>query len=307
MKNKAYLFFFIKLILLGGVSYLLFIQLSRVQTKDWLNLELKHPIYLVVSCLLILFNLGLEWLKWTQTLRIIKTNSSTKNNFLAFMAGIATGLVTPNMLGNFIGRIYYFQRKFRPSIIIMTLLSNFTQFFASMFFGLVSILLLKETPWGIDLTLINYLLLFFCSMLLGFYFLFDKLKLRSFKRKTGYLRIVSLLKNDSYYRVKILFLSLLRHFIFTFQFWLMLNAFTEALNFDTFLWIWQIFLWTTLVPSLWLGKLVIRESIALVVLGSVGFGQVEILTSSILIWFINLALPSLISLFICKQTKIELE
>ena len=87
----------------------------------------------------------------------------------------------------------------------------------------------------------------------------------------------------------------------------MFNAFEDAYNFDTFLWIWQIFLWTTLVPSLWFGKLIIRESIALLVLGSVGFGQVEILTSSILIWLVNLAFPALISIFICKQIQTEVE
>jgi hypothetical protein len=87
----------------------------------------------------------------------------------------------------------------------------------------------------------------------------------------------------------------------------MFNAFEDATNMDTFLWIWQIFLWTTLVPSLWFGKLVIRESIALLVLGSVGFGQVEILTSSILIWIFNLAIPSLIGIIICKQNNSEVE
>ena len=307
MKNKANLFLFMKIILLGGVSYLLFLQLSRVKTEDWLNLELKRPLFLILSVLLLFLNQGLEWLKWKKTIEIVHTNSTKKTNILAFLAGIATGLITPNMLGNFIGRIYYYKREFRPSIILMTLLANFSQFFSSIFFGLLSLLLIKETPWGIDLKAINVFLIAFCSCILLFYFFFDKLKLKNFKRKRGYLKIVSLLKNEKNYRIRILIISLIRHFVFTFQFWLMFNAFEDALNIDTFLWIWQIFLWTTLVPSLWFGKLVIRESIALLVLGSVGFGQVEILTSSILIWIFNLAVPSLIGIIICKQNSIEVE
>lgn len=307
MKNKANLFLFMKIILLGGVSYLLFLQLSRVKTEEWLNLELKRPLFLILSVLLVFLNQGLEWLKWSNTIQLIHTNSVKKTNILAYLAGVATGLITPNMLGNFIGRIYYYQREYRPSIILMTLLANFSQFFASIFFGLLSLLLIKETPWGIDLKAINLFLIFFCISILAFYFFFDKLNLNKVKRKKVYLKIIHLLKNDKNYRFKILIISLIRHFVFTFQFWLMFNAFEDALNLDTFLWIWQIFLWTTLVPSLWFGKLVIRESIALLVLGSVGFGQVEILTSSILIWIFNLAIPSLLGIIICKQNTIEVE
>jgi hypothetical protein len=296
-----------KIILLGGVSYLLFLQLSRVKTVEWINLELKRPFFLILSILLVLVNQGLEWLKWKKTIEIIHTNSSKRTNILAYLAGIATGLITPNMLGNFIGRIYYFQREFRPSIILMTLLANFSQFFSSIFFGLLSLLLIKETPWGIDLKAINLFLIFFCISILAFYFFFDKLNLKKVKRKKVYLKIIDLLKKGENYRIKILIISLIRHFVFTFQFWLMFNAFEDATNMDTFLWIWQIFLWTTLVPSLWFGKLVIRESIALLVLGSVGFGQVEILTSSILIWIFNLAIPSLIGIIICKQNNSEVE
>lgn len=304
MKNKAILFLFIKIILLLGVSYLLFSQLSRVPITDWLSLRLKNPIYFILSCFLLVFNWGFEWLKWNKTIQLINTETTTKNNFRAFMAGIATGLLTPNMLGNFIGRMYYFKRKFRPSIVLLTILSNFTQFFASIAFGFISLLLLKETPWDVNLTSINYLLFLFCLVILSIYFFFEYFPLKFIKRKKSYLKLISILKKDKTYRFKILFYSIARHFVFTLQFWLMFNAFEDALNSDTFFWIWQIFLWTTLVPSLWFGKLVIRESIALLVLGSVGFGQVEILTTSILIWLVNLAFPAIISIFICKQNKL---
>ena len=295
------------MILFFGVSYLLYTQLSSVKLVDWELLELKHPIYLLLSCALLILNWGAEWIKWTSTLTIIQTNTANKTNFRAFMAGIATGLITPNMIGNFLGRMYYFKKEFRPSIILMTLLSSFSQFFASIFFGLLSLILLNETPFGLNLKSIIILIILFCSFLLLFFFKFEKLKWKYLTRKKHYSKVVELLKNNDKFRFKLLYLSLGRHFIFTLQFWLMFNAFEDALNFDTFLWIWQIFFWTTLVPSLWFGKLVIRESIALIVLGSVGFGQVEILTASVLIWIVNLALPSLFSVFICKQNKSEIE
>ncbi len=293
------------MILLFGVSYLLYIQLSSVKLEDWKLLELKHSIFLILSCSLIIINWGAEWIKWTNILDVIRTKTSMKINFKAFMAGIATGLITPNMIGNFLGRIYYFKKEFRPSIIFMTLLSSFSQFFASIFFGLLSLIFLNETPFDLDTKLIIIIFIFFCFTLLFLYFRFEKLKWKYLTRKKHYSRVVELLKINKTFRFKLLSLSLGRHFVFTLQFWLMFNAFEDALSVDSFLWIWQIFFWTTLVPSLWFGKLVIRESIALVVLGSVGYGQVEILTASVLIWVVNLALPSLFSVLICKQNKSE--
>jgi hypothetical protein len=306
-ENKRILFLFVKMILLFGVSYLLYKQLTAIPKENWLKLELKHPLMLFISCILIFANWGFEWKKWITTLQLIETNTSRKTNFKAFMAGIATGLVTPNMIGNFIGRMYYFKKEIRGSVVSLTLLSNFSQFFASILFGTLSILILKENPFELNLKFVQLSLIFFCVFMLIFYFFFEKLKWKFLFRKKHYSEVVRIIKKDKVFRWKIIIYSLLRHFIFTLQFWLMFNAFEDALNFDTFFWIWQIFLWTTLVPSLWFGKLIIRESIALFILGSVGFGEVEILTASVLIWVINLALPSLFSLFICKQNKVEIE
>lgn len=295
------------MILLIGVSYLLYMQLTKVELSSWKNLKLNNPLFAIFSFLLVSLNWFLEWLKWKLTLETIKTNTSHQVNFRAFMAGIATGLITPNMLGNFIGRIYYFKRKLRPSIILLTLVSNFAQFLASLIFGILSILFLRETPLGIELALIVLVLFPLILFFIAAYFHFEKVKWPLFKSRNWYIRLVKLIKEHKQLRFQFFILSITRHFVFTLQFWLLFNAFEDAINLDTFFWIWQIFLWTTIIPSLWFGKLVIRESIALLVLGSIGFGQVEILTTSILIWIINLALPSLISIFICRKKQSELE
>lgn len=279
--------------------------MTKVEWDNWQKLKLRHPLFVLFSFLLVFLNWFLEWKKWKITLNIIKTETTHQTNFRAFMAGITTGLVTPNMLGNFLGRMYYFKRYLRPSIILLTLLSNFSQFIASIFFGFLSFLFLQETPLGIDNIGVGLTLFLFIFFLLIFYFFFEKIKWPYLKKKKSYSKMVSLIKFNKTYKLQVLSLSLLRHFVFTFQFWLMFNAFEDALNTDSFLWIWQIFLWTTLIPSLWFGKLVIRESIALLVLVSVGYGQVEILTTSILIWVINLAIPALVGLFICNQKKID--
>ena len=72
MKNKAIIFLLSKMILLLGVSYLLFVQLSRVTSNDWRNLEIKNPNYILLSTALLFVNWGFEWLKWSYTINIIQ-------------------------------------------------------------------------------------------------------------------------------------------------------------------------------------------------------------------------------------------
>ena len=105
------------------------------------------------------------------------------------------------------------------------------------------------------------------------------------------------------YRWKILLLSFLRHGIFTLQFSFMLHAFGENLSLENVFWIWQVYLWVTIAPSLILGKLAIRESIAIWVLTLAGMGELTVLISSFLIWTFNLLLPTIIGLFICKEKR----
>ncbi|MFN5910780.1 MAG: hypothetical protein ACK45H_05550, partial [Bacteroidota bacterium] len=66
--------------------------------------------------------------------------------------------------------------------------------------------------------------------------------------------------------------------------------------------IWQYYGWLTCVPSLFLGKLVVRDSIALWVLGFAGLSAAAIIQASIFIWIVNLLLPTLVALFILKKS-----
>ena len=61
-------------------------------------------------------------------------------------------------------------------------------------------------------------------------------------------------------------MSTLRHAVFTLQFYLVLIAFGVETSFELIFWIWQVYFWVTLSPSLLLGKIGIRESIAVIIL-----------------------------------------
>ena len=292
------------MILLLALIWLIGNQLSKIENSDWNEVSIKRPLFLILGFVLVVANWFFEWRKWLITLKVISVKEDQKVVFKSFMAGIATGLLTPNMLGNFIGRIYYFKRRFRVSIILMTLLSNFAQFFASIFFGLLSLLFLQKFPFEFSFNGALFLISLIVIISFVFYFFFEFIKIEFISKMKIFQKMLRLIDENKGFRWQFLTLSLIRHFVFTLQFWLIFNSFQDGLNLSVFLWIWQIFLWTTLIPSLWFGKLLIRESVALIVLSALGYAELEIIISSILLWIVNLSFPSILSVFICKR-KVE--
>ena len=292
------------MILLLALIWLIGNQLSKIENSDWNEVSIKRPLFLILGFVLVVANWFFEWRKWLITLKVISVKEDQKVVFKSFMAGIATGLLTPNMLGNFIGRIYYFKRRFRVSIILMTLLSNFAQFFASIFFGLLSLLFLQKLPFEFSFNGALFLISLIVIISFVFYFFFEFIKIEFISKMKIFQKMLRLIDENKGFRWQFLTLSLIRHFVFTLQFWLIFNSFQDGLNLSVFSWIWQIFLWTTLIPSLWFGKLLIRESVALIVLSALGYAELEIIISSILLWIVNLSFPSILSVFICKR-KVE--
>lgn len=280
-------------------------QLTKVNLNDWEKVSVEMPLMLLLGLGLVFVNWYFEWRKWQITLDVVQVKEEKSIVFKSFMAGIATGLLTPNMLGNFIGRIYYFQRRFRVSIILMTLLSNFTQFFASIFFGFLSLIFLRKLPYQISYSWAIIIIGLITILSLIVYLFFEKIQLKFISKLKIYQKMIVFIKNNKVFRWQFLGWSLMRHFVFTLQFWLIFNSFQKEIDFSVFLWIWQIFLWTTLIPSLWFGKLLIRETVAIIVLSAIGYPQIEILIASVLLWIVNLALPALLSVFICKRKEVD--
>jgi len=300
IKNRKTLFVFIKLILFVGVLFLLYNQINRIEEGQWNAFELKHPMILVLVILLVVPNIGLAFLKWKLTLKTIEVDSVKKQRVQSFFAGVVTGMLTPNMLGNFIGRFYYFDRKNRVQITLFTMLSNFAQFIASITFGWLAVLLLDGlVVWENEKQLVIWVGL---SMITSYliYFFIENFMVK-FRKRDYSTTFKTVLHRNKFYRVKLLLFSLLRFIVFTLQFSLLLFAFDEELNTTLIFAIWQVYLLTMLAPSLFFGKIGIKESISLFVLGAIGVNEVSILFTSVLIWLINSFAPALLGVFICKS------
>ena len=299
-KNHRIWFFWLRLILFLGFIYVLLYQIGRSGIIID-QIDVKNYFFLTLVILLVPFNWWIEYVKWKITLGFVSTSVRLIERRSSFMAGMVTGMLTPNMLGNFIGRIYYFQRRDRISITLLTLISNFTQFFVSMLFGVLALFILGRTPLGENHSVLLWTFVALTFLAGAGLFFFGRWIRILFPRRYRLILRIRELKGASFFALRITGLSVLRFMIFTTQLALTLIAFGGEWDQLLIMWIWQYFMWLTLSPSLFLGKFIVRDSVAIWLFGFAGFSAVAVLPSSLFIWMVNLLIPTLMALFFIKQ------
>ncbi|MCH2231006.1 MAG: flippase-like domain-containing protein [Crocinitomicaceae bacterium] len=289
-----------KLILFIGVLFLVYWQVSKFDKDSWDSFKITNPLSFIVAIIFVFPNIWLAYYKWKTTLKLVAPSEKGKVIRQSFFAGVVTGMLTPNMVGNFIGRFYYFQRAQRIPIILFTLLSNYAQFLASLSFGWFAIIIVGKI-YSIEPS--KSLLVFLgAGVVFAYliYFFIDNF-LNRFKRKAYFIDFRDQLRKNRTFRSAILILSLLRFLVFTIQFSFILNSFGEDLSVQNVLAIWQVYLLTMLIPSMFFGKIGVRESVALFVLTGVGMNEFAVLFASLIIWFVNSLCPAIFGLVICKN------
>ena len=84
-------------------------------------------------------------------------------------------------------------------------------------------------------------------------------------------------------------------FVFSTQFFFALLCFNIPFSTELFLWIWITYFAVTLTPSLFFGKIIVRDSIAVAIFSIGGYEALPVLLSSFSIWIINVFTPTLIA------------
>lgn len=307
IKNTRIPVLLLKICLLVLLSWLFYRQFSKISWSEATSFTVYHPFSLIVAVPLVFVNWGFEWLKWGEILRMSDIRCTFEVRMKSFLAGIMTGLLTPNMLGNFIGRMFWFQRRDRPALILLTLFSNAAQFLASIIFGLLAIAWLGIQDLGIPWSREKFL--FFTSIgllvLVLVYLFVEKIPLAIIRSNKWMDRLVPWMQQSRFFRFRLLLFSILRHGVFSCQYWLLLQAFGLDAEITWFGWIWQVFFWATLIPSLWFGKIVIRESMALWILGPLTGNPGIVLFTSVFLWVINQGIPAAIGIPYFRKNKTD--
>ncbi|MBP5984537.1 MAG: hypothetical protein KA734_12480 [Fluviicola sp.] len=264
---------------------------DSLKNEDWKNKLLFaefNVLPIVLSFLLIFINQGFEFLKWKATVRLLTSENNV--TWKAFFAGISTGFMTPNGWGSFIGKLFYFSKRQGLLIIAATFLANVSQFIPTLLFGILATVLLDFYP--LSLAILALLILIGIVLIYLFTEQFTPNRWRKYRYVQHFYRINSRLKAI---KNPLLVYSTLRFFVFSLQFLLLFYAFEHVQFWDTLLRIWLVFFITSSIPSLWSGKLFLREAAALLVFSGTAIPKPTIVIVCWLIWLFNQIFPVIIS------------
>ncbi len=250
-----------------------------------------------VCLLLIPLNWGIESFKWK-----IITEPIEKINFKTAMhsvySGVCLGNLAPGRATEFLAKIIFFKAENRPKITALHFINGMFQLCITYLFGLSALLIqLKkfegENVWLAYTTsaiaIVIFSIFIFCLLKINLILNFITKKISKQQTIENF--------NYSFTAKKLLQLfgfSLFRYFVFSGQFILLIYLFHQQnLNFSIFVGIALYYLITTTIPMISVLEAPIRAAIALIVFSDSGISNSALALSSVLIWLINIIIPSL--------------
>lgn len=272
--------------------------IKAFNSMDFADLHFhQQAVFLFSLCFfLMVLNWSVEALKWKRLMLSLEKIGFLMA-FKGVLAGLSTGILTPNRLGNFIGRTLMLTPEKRMKAALLTILANLAQFIVTVFFGCFGLSFIGLSFFESSTVLLLILGAVFLIFALAFYLKPSRVNRRPFNFFFGSnieegIEFISNASNSL--KLAVLGLSTLRYFIFVIQYGLLLIAFNQLHFWPVLLaHISVVYLLMTLIPSLFFGKLFVREAAALLVLSHLAIPDAVIILSGFLLWFINIALPSL--------------
>jgi hypothetical protein len=257
---------------------------------------------------LMVVNWTIEAAKWrlqldgTEKFSIIQSLQSV-------LTGVAVSVITPNRIGEYVGRILYLKNVNKLQGITVTIIGSFAQLIVTGFLGLVGliyyIIKIQHSAW------LNVLLLSSIALCLGLTYLYFHLSkfiewtsmIPMLRKVKVYLEIVKRFKRKQL--LQILGLSFLRYLVYTLQFIILMKILlVDAYVQDLLFTVWLIFWAMAIVPTIAIAEIGIRGETALFFLAPLSTNHFGIVSSSLLLWLINLIIPALIGCLFVFRMKI---
>ena len=269
----------------------------------WFHSALQWT-WILWAMVLLIFNIAFEALKWQYLVKIFYPDLTFFVAFQAILAGNASAFITPQKLGDYVGRLLYLNEGNRIAAAIATFLDRLAQLGATLFFSILAALYLHLNLFFIFLlfafAILFHTFLWFPSIgfnMMTFFIPKSKLKLK---------KVLLIVKKIS---PKILifvsFLSLLRFTVFFIQYVLIFKAFGVYENS-----LWALccatFFLKSFLPSIAFSELGIREGVAIWVFSYFHsqISSVIVFQATFLLFVINTLIPAILGSILIRNLKI---
>ena len=268
----------------------------------------KNYFYLFILFILMFIQWFVEAQKWRFLLckvQYLKFGQSIK----AIFSGLSVSFLTPNRTGEFLGRIIFISKGNRIKASIITFIGNYSQLLTTITIGLISLFYLPNY-FNIDKYLDRnyyYIIIFFTLIISNIlYFFTNKIYdfASIFSKKNKYLSQIEVFKIYSKKELLIAYLySIFRYIIFIIQYYIAFLTFDIHLSLIDFVILKPIsILLITAIPTVSITDAGVRVSSALAIFALVDIST-NIISATILVWLVNLVIPSLIGLLFFNKLK----
>ncbi len=266
----------------------------------------------ILVAALIPINWGFEAKKW-QLLGNKLESMSFARAYRSVMVGLTLGFITPNRLGDYAGRVLELKSRQRLDAIGAIFIGRFCQLVATVLVGSVGLLyFILRFYWvqypGVALSVLFLLLALCVAMLVLLYHAKAMVAVvAAIKPLRRFVQYVSIMGAYTYSEIsRLLLLSLGRYFVFLVQFILLLILFGVRLNpLEYVSGVAGTFFLKSVVPSVsLLSDLGVRELSAMYLFGLLGEGRLHVLSASLSLWLLNIAVPSAVGLYFVLRLRL---
>lgn len=275
----------------GGAFYFINNQLTEKDFNwDIISHNLQKPnAWLLVSILLMLtfLNRFLEILKWQNLAQVVKPVSvweSTKQ----VLIGITFGIVTPNGIGEYAGKAWFYDKKNAVKIIFLNAVCNGIQVFYSVLFGLIGTLYINSLHQFIAT---KYILLFFAivSAVVVLIFSIKNVRIKGYSLQTLFKSLHEIPKQI---HRKNIILALFRYLVLIHQYFILYTLFSVELPYFVLLAVVaSIYLLASSLPNFQAVDFALKGSVAIYLFSFFNVDGWIVTLVAALIWLLNLVIP----------------
>jgi len=299
-KSKQYLLVALKVLILGFTLSYIYSKLSNNDTQHYQEVIIEvlqkndHSIaFIILFLLLASANWFFEILKWKILVSKIK-NISFSTSLKQSLSALTISLSTPNRIGDYGAKAFYFKKEFRKQILVLNFFSNVAQMGITTLFGVFG-LIYMTFKYSIDYSFLKILSVcigFIALFILGFIFKEQQLIIKglSISKIIAYLK-----KIKTSIKIKTILFSFLRYLIFCFLYYQLVLFFgVEISLFEAIPIIFSMYLLVSIVPTIFIFDVVVRGGAAVWLFSFAGIPELPILYTVLSMWILNFVLPSFV-------------
>ncbi len=278
----------------------IYFKLTQNETLNLSHFIKNNVIYNSTTFLNLIFFLLLATINWFFEILKWKTIAShiQEISFLTAMkqslTSLTVSLTTPNRIGEYGAKAYFFARDKRKQVLVLNFFSNAIQMGVTTLFGIIGIgivLQQYELPFStlklmVSLTLIGLILI------LGFRYKKKELLIKGLSISNVYQKFKTL---SFQIKLKLAIFSILRYLTFSLLFYSLLHFFNTNISLLQFIpLIFSMYLIVSVIPTIFIFDVVVKGGAAVWLFSFAGVSEIPVLSTVLCMWILNFVIPSVI-------------